>query len=126
MCVGGELMANQWRQEEQIHILNSVPSYRQKIHLKNNKEAKRLTLEVAYYIHQHYPSVQNRTVNAIYERLPYIDNLLGGVFEIHHYAKKDQHLYSTLLREDKSKEPNLCNTRHNYNGALKEYLQNKD
>jgi hypothetical protein len=119
-------MANHWRQEEQIHLLNSISSYRRKIYQKDIQEAKRLTLELAYYIHEHYPSIQNRTVNAIFERLPYLDNLLAGVFEKHHYANKDHHLYSTLLREDKSKEPNLCNTRHHYHGAMKEYLDSKN
>jgi hypothetical protein len=119
-------MAKHWSKEEQIHLLNLIPSYRQKTHQKDLKEAKRLTLEMAYYIHQHYPSLQNRTVNAIFERLPYLDNLLAGVFEEHHYAKKDRYLYSTLPRANNNKEPNLCNTRHPYNGALKEYLQNKN
>lgn len=118
-------MANHWSEEEQIHLLNSITSYRRNIYQKDIKEAKRQTLELANYIYQHYPSVQDRTVNGISQRLSYLDNLLAGVFEEHHYANKDRYLYSTLPREDNNKEPNLCNTRHNYNGAMKEYLKNK-
>jgi hypothetical protein len=118
-------MANHWSEEEQIHLLNSITSYRRKIHQKDITEAKRQTLELANYLHQHYPSVQGRTVNAISERLPYLDNLLAGVFEEHHYANKDRNLYSTNPRVNNCKKPNLCNARHQYNGAFKEYLQNK-
>lgn len=122
----GEIsMANHWSEEEQIHLLNSIAFYRRRIHGKEIKEAKRQTLELANHLHQHYPSVQSRTVNAISERLPYLDNLLAGVFEEYDYANKDRDLYSTLPRENHSKKPNLCNTRNHYNGAMKEYLQNK-
>lgn len=118
-------MTKHWSEEEQIHLLNSITSYRRKIYEKDITEAKRQTLELANYLHQHYPSVQGRTVNAISERLPYLDNLLAGVFEEYNYANKDRDLYSTLPRENNSKKPNLCNTRHHYNGAVKEYLQSK-
>jgi hypothetical protein len=119
-------MAKHWVEEEQIHLLNSITSYRQTIYQKDIKEAKRQTLGLAKYLHQQHPSIQNRVVNAIYERLPYLDNLLAGVFEENNYANKDKYLYSTLPRENNSKDPNLCNTRHDYKGAMKEYLENKN
>lgn len=112
-----------WREKEQIHLINAIPSYRRKIMNKDWTEAKRITLKLAEEIHQQVPDVQGRTVNAIYERLPYLENLLAGVFEEHHYAIKDQNHYSRIPRDNGSKEPNLCNTRHKYNGAMTEYLK---
>lgn len=112
-----------WSEKEQSHLLKAIPSYREKIKNKDLKEAKRLTLEIAEEIHQNVADIQNRTVNAIYERLPYLENLLAGVFDAQHYAIKDRSHYSSKPRENGSKEPNLCNTRHKYNGAMTEYLQ---
>jgi hypothetical protein len=117
-------MARHWVENEEIHLLNSIPSYRQKIEQKSLTEAKRITFELAKEIHQQFPILQGRTENAIYERLPYLENLLAGVFEAHHYAVKDRVLYSKLPRGSKNKEPNLCNTTHKYNGAMTEYLKN--
>lgn len=45
------------------------------------------------------------------ERLPYLDNLLDGVFEKKSYALKDEQLYGTQIRQVNSKLPNLCNMR---------------
>ncbi len=50
-------------------------------HHKEIKEATQLTFELANHIHQQHTILQNRTANAIYERLPYLDNLLAGVFK---------------------------------------------
>ena len=124
-------MPKHWTEEEQLHLLNEIPLYRkkitiplhrQKIEQKELKVDKCVTLEIANNIHQKCPTVKNRTVNSIYERLPYLENLLAGVFEKQHYAMKDRHLYATVPREHGSREPNLCNTRHKYNGAMTEYL----
>jgi hypothetical protein len=122
-------MAKHWSKEEQNPLLESIISYRELIkdvHDTDIKEAKRLTLDLAKQIHTKNSIVQNRTDNAIYERLPYLDNLLGGVFEKEHYAKKDQHLFATKPRANNQKEPNLCNTRHKYNGAMPAYLKLKN
>ncbi|QNF29645.1 hypothetical protein [Metabacillus elymi] len=116
-------MNKHWSNEEQIHLINAIPSYRQKFQYVDQKEAKRITLEISQFLYQHNPKLQTRIVNAIFERLPYLDNLLAGVFEKHNYAKKNRHLFSSLPRENKSKEQNLCNTRHQYNGAVKEHLK---
>lgn len=116
----------QWSKQEEVHLLNAIPSYRQRIKNTGLKEARQLTLELAEEIHKDYPEVKGRTVNAIYERLPYLDNLLAGVFKAYHYAKKDQYLYRTLLRIDGGREPNLCNMRHPYNGAMKEFRKKDD
>ena len=115
-------MSKRWAEQEQKHLLNVIPLYREKIKQKDLKEAKKITLEIADNISQTYQDVQGRTVNSIYERLPYLENLLAGVFKEEAYALKDQHLYSTLCREDGKLEPNLCNTRHKYNGYMTEYL----
>jgi ABC-type branched-subunit amino acid transport system ATPase component len=103
------------------HLLESIISYREKIQGKELKEAKRITFELAEQLHKNHAIVQSRTENAIFERLPYLDNLLAGVFEKNHYAKKDQILYATQPREKNDRGPNLCNTRHKYNGAMTEY-----
>ncbi|MFD0824342.1 hypothetical protein ACT8ZR_01555 [Neobacillus sp. M.A.Huq-85] len=116
-------MSKQWSEREQRHILDLIPLYRQTIEYKDLKESKRLTFELAEKIHQKFPDVQDLTVNAIYERLPYVENLLAGVFEAHHYAVKDRVHYSILPRNTGNKDPNLCNTRHKYNGAMTEYLK---
>lgn len=118
-------MSKHWSKEEQTPLLSVIPSYRLKIQQLEIKQAKHITLQMAHFIHREYPIVQERTVNAIYERLPYLENLLAGVFKDYHYAEKDRHLYSTLPREHNSQEPLLCNTRHKYNGAMTEYLNNK-
>jgi hypothetical protein len=119
-------LSMQWSKQEEVHLLNAIPSYRQRIKNIVLKEARRLTLELAEEIHKDYPEVQGRTVNAIYERLPYLDNLLAGVFEANHYAKKGQYLYGNLLRIDGGTEPNLCNMRHPYNGAMKDFRKKGD
>lgn len=121
----GITVGMQWKVKEQSHLLIAIPSYRQKIEGKSLKEQKKLTLELAEEIFDQVPDVQGRTVNAINERLPYLENLLAGVFEPHHYAIKDRLHYSTLPRENGNKEPNIYNQRHKYNGAMPEYLQNK-
>jgi hypothetical protein len=110
-----------WSKSEESHLLNVIPLYRQKIERKTLEEAKPITLALAEEI-QRIPDVNHRTVEAINQRLPYLENLLAGVFEKHHYANKDQHLYSTNPRGNNSKKPNRCNTRHSYNGAMKEHL----
>ncbi|MGP4080627.1 hypothetical protein ACTWQL_11965 [Pseudalkalibacillus sp. R45] len=63
-------MPSHWSEEEQIHLLNSVPTYR-KIIRKDSKEAKRLLEKLAHEIHQQNPILHKRTENAIMERLPY-------------------------------------------------------
>lgn len=78
-----------------------------------------MTAEEARKLRERCPVLEHRTVNAISERLPYMDNLLAGVFEKQHYAKKDQVYYGTVPRHDHSKKPNMCNTRHAYNGAIR-------
>lgn len=123
------LMAMPWRENEQIHLLNAIPLYRQRIvqkdmkNPKDLKEARRITLELAKEILSQNPDVNGRSDNAIYERLPYLENLLAGVFEKHHYATKDQSLYASNPRDNGDREPNLCNTRHKYKGAMTEYLK---
>jgi hypothetical protein len=116
-------MASYWTEQEQIHLVKAIPQYRQK--MKQSKIPERVTLEMAKLLHQTCPDLQARTVSAIQERLPYIENLLAGVFEKNDYAKKDQYLYATLPREYDGKNPNPCTTRHKYNGALSEYLKRK-
>ncbi|MFB3164544.1 hypothetical protein ABLO26_24595 [Neobacillus sp. 179-J 1A1 HS] len=115
-----------WSEKEQSHLLEAIPSYREKIKNKDITVAKRITLELAEEIHQSVPDVQGRTVNAINERLPYLENLLAGIFEAHHYAAKDRELYSTFRRENGSVDPNLCNTRHKYNGAMTEWRKKNE
>jgi hypothetical protein len=53
------------------------------------------------------------------ERLPYLDNLLAGVFKRRDHARKDQHLFEKVLRDGNDIKPYLCNTRHSYNGAIR-------
>jgi hypothetical protein len=114
-------MAMIWSSKEESHLLNVIPDYRQNLEGKSLRQARSLTLSLAEEIHQ-VPEVNHRSVEAINQRIPYLENLLAGAFEKHHYAKKDQHLYFTSPRDNNSKKPNLCNTRHPYNGALREYL----
>ncbi len=116
-------MALAWKQEEQVYILHSISLYRKEIDDKTNKDAIQITKKLAEEIHQKNPALEHRTINSIAERLPYLENLLAGVFEKEHYAKKDQHLYYTKPRENISRVPNLCNTRHAYHGAMTDYLK---
>lgn len=119
-------MSIHWSKEEDSILINTIHLYRTRIIKKDLKEAKQLTKEFALEIYQQNPSLQIRTINAISERLPYLDNLLAGVFEESHYAIKDRYLYSTSPREDNNRIPNLCNARHQYNGALEEFSKVKD
>ena len=113
---------NYWTKQEQDYLVKAIPLYRQK--LKQTKAPEKVTLELAKHLHQTYPELDRRTVSAIKERLPYIENLLAGVFERNDYAKKDQYLYATLPRESDVIKPNPCHTRHKYNGALAVYRKN--
>jgi hypothetical protein len=114
----GNIMANHWNKDE-VFILKSISDYRKIINNKEIKEARKITFEFARALLQNTPELQHRSQQAIFERLAYLDNLLAGVFEKHHYAKKDQALYLKEPRENGSKEPNFCNTRHSYNGAVR-------
>ena len=115
-------MASYWTKQEQDYLVKAIPLYRQK--LKQSKAPEKITLELAKHLHLNYPELGKRTVTAIKERLPYIENLLAGVFERNDYAKKDQYLYATLPRESDVIKPNPCHTRHKYNGALAVYRKN--
>jgi hypothetical protein len=114
-------MASYWTKDEQNHLVEAIPLYRQE--LMQSKAPEKVTLEIADHIYQTCPDLKERSVKAIHQRLPYLENLLAGVFEKNDYAKKDQYLYSRLPRDYGSKKPNLSNTRHKYNGALSEYLK---
>lgn len=116
-------MANYWTKQEESHLVKTIPLYRQK--LMHTKSIDTATLEVAEYIHRTIPELKHRSIESIGKRLPYLENLLAGVFEKKDYAKKDQYLYSSLPRDNDEKKPNPCRTRHKYNGALSEYLKQK-
>ena len=127
MYVEGDklIMSNQWSEIEQVPLIAHIVSYRQSITNKETKEAKEITLKEAIMIQETYSVVQQRTHIAIFERMCYLDNLLAGVFENMHYAKKDQYLYGVLPRENQDVTPNFINTRHSYNGAREQYWKNK-
>lgn len=112
-------MSLHWTEEEQNALLAVLPDYRIKIQDQQLVHQKKITRHFAGQLHQTTPLLQQRTVEAINQRLPYLDNLLAGVFEACHYAKKDQHHYAALPRENGSKKFNSCNKRHSYNGAVK-------
>lgn len=111
-------MPKAWK-EDQIYLIKAIPAYRTVIGGKDDKTAKKMTIEFAETLHHRTPELQHRSVAAITQRLPYLDNLLAGVWEVHNYAEKDWNLYFTKPRTSLSREPNLCNTRHSYNGALR-------
>ncbi|MEB1809575.1 MAG: hypothetical protein LPK26_20145 [Bacillaceae bacterium] len=111
-------MAKHWT-DDQEYLLKNIKRYRDLIKGKDEKEAKRLTIELAKEIHSQNVELSQRTVQSIVERLPYLDNLLAGVFDKENYAKKDQSLYAKIARDNNDTVPNLCNTRHSYNGAIR-------
>ena len=111
-------MAKAWSRAEEQHLLDVIPAYRKAIQNKETKDARIITKQVAEKLHKQHPILQGRTVTAIYERLPYLDNLLAGVFERTNYAIKDRQLYGTLPKE--KREPNMCNSRHAYAGAVRD------
>lgn len=109
-------MASYWTKQEQKHLVNVIPLYRQK--LMHSKSIENVTIEVAEHVQQSIPALKNKSISSIQKCLPYFDNLLAGVFEKFDYAKKDQYLYLSLPRDYGGYKPNLCKTRHKYNGAL--------
>lgn len=111
-------MAKQWK-DDQTFLLDAIPEYRLKIAGKPLKEARKITYRFAEHLHRNIPQVQHRSVESINQRLPYLDNLLAGVFDKENYAIKDGDLYATKPRDSGCREPNLCNTRHSYNGAIR-------
>ncbi|MBB6451602.1 hypothetical protein HNQ94_000023 [Salirhabdus euzebyi] len=111
-------MAKPWK-DDQEYLINSIVEYRNLINGKDVKEAKRMTKNFAEKLHKNNPELKHRTIQSIVERLPYLDNLLAGVFKKENYAKKDQNLYSKVPRENNDLTPNYCNTRHSYNGAIR-------
>ncbi|MBM7660396.1 hypothetical protein JOC85_001163 [Bacillus mesophilus] len=111
-------MALPWTTDQQ-YLLNVINLYREQMNGKDLKTQKRITKELAEQLHTSNQGLQHRTIQSINERLPYLENLLAGVFEIHNYAAKDQHLYSVKPRTIGDKTPNLCNTRHSFNGDLR-------
>ncbi|WP_209121158.1 hypothetical protein [Alkalihalobacillus sp. BA299] len=111
-------MAKHWTDDQEIFLKN-LDRYRNVLKGKDEKEAKRLTIELAKEIYSQNVELRHRTVQSIVERLPYLDNLLAGVFDKVNYAKKDQSMYAKIPRENNDTIPNLCNTRHSYNGAIR-------
>ncbi|MDI4643661.1 MULTISPECIES: hypothetical protein [Cohnella] len=110
-------MSRHWI-EDQKYLLAAIDKYRSQIEGENLIEQKKMTLRFAQNLHNETPELNHRTVHSINERLPYLDNLLAGVFEVHNYAAKDQHLYLTRPRMNGNRDFNACNTRHSYNGAV--------
>jgi hypothetical protein len=115
-------VSKRWMDEEQYYLIEALFEYRRKIKGCELNEARKLTRDFAVDLHQSTPVLQYRSLVAIEQRLPYLDNLLSGTFDKGDYANKDQHLFGTKPMKTGSKEPNLCNTRHPYKGALKKYL----
>jgi hypothetical protein len=115
-------MAKQWC-DDQAFLIEAIPDYRRLIENKELNDARRLTLKFAQELHYKTPELQHRSIEAIAQRMPYLDNLLAGVFTKQAYGIKDQILYNTQNRENNSVEPNVCNTRHSYNGVMKKYMQ---
>ncbi|WP_102345906.1 hypothetical protein [Bacillus sp. Marseille-P3661] len=111
-------MAKHWN-DDQIYLLEAIEEYRNVIEGKKLNAARRITKEFAEILHKNTPELQHRIVQSIVERLPYLDNLLAGVFNKENYAKKDQHIYAKAPRRDGSIEINYCNMRHSYNGAIR-------
>lgn len=117
-------MSKHWTREEESPLIECMPSYREKIRDKDIQQARRVTKQFSKHVRESNKILCSRSENAIYERLPYLDNLLAGVFEREDYAKKDRQHYGRLLKEDKI--PNICNTRHPYNGAMKKYMKDPE
>ncbi|QOY34235.1 hypothetical protein AWH56_016040 [Anaerobacillus isosaccharinicus] len=111
-------MPKHWK-EDQVYLLKAIPAYRTSIAGKSLEEAKQITKAFAEDLHRNNLDLQHRSLQSIIERLPYLDNLLAGVFEPKNYAKKDQLLYHSKPRKNDDRKPNLCNTRHSYNGAIR-------
>lgn len=116
-------MPRHWTSDEEFFLIDALPDYRKSIQSKSIQEQRQITKSLAEELYQGYAILALRSENAIFERLPYLDNLLAGVFEKEHYAVKDRELYGTQPREDSSREPNTVNKRHSYNGAMKDYLE---
>ncbi|WP_226675741.1 hypothetical protein [Rossellomorea aquimaris] len=114
-------MSKHWTMEEESPLIECMPSYRKKIRDKDLQQARKITKHFSKHVRESDKILSSRSENAIYERLPYLDNLLAGVFKREAYANKDRHRYGTSLREDR--KPNRCNARHPYNGAMKEYMR---
>lgn len=112
-------MAKHWRDDDQQYLLNVIGEYRNLLIGKDEREARSITSEFAKQLHSRTPELQHRTIQSIAERLPYLDNLLAGVFEKENYAIKDQSLYATIPRGNNDMTFNASNTRHSYNGAIR-------
>lgn len=111
-------MAEHWTDDQQ-YLLNAIEEYRNLLIDIEQKEARIKTNEFAKQLHRNTPELKHRTTQSIAERLPYLDNLLAGVFEKENYAIKDQSLYATIPRENNDITFNASNTRHSYNGAIR-------
>jgi hypothetical protein len=112
-------MPKHWTIKEEEALIECMSPYRGLIRNESTQQARKITKQFAVDLRESNKNISSRSVNAIYERLPYLDNLLAGVFERGDYAIKDRHRYGTSPKE--KRVPNICNARHPYNGAMKEY-----
>ncbi|KZE64092.1 hypothetical protein AWM68_13375 [Fictibacillus phosphorivorans] len=112
-------MSRPWTIEQQVYLIEAIPQYRSTIEGYESNIARKLTRSFSEKLYNNTPALRDRSIGAIEQRLPYLDNLLAGAFIKEAYAIKDQHLYQTKPRKDSSVVPNRCNTRHSYNGFLK-------
>ncbi|AEI43662.1 hypothetical protein [Paenibacillus mucilaginosus] len=113
-------MSKRWEQDQKV-LLDAIPRYRAEIRNLEAAEARKITRRLARELYGQTSELQarNKDENAVYERLPYLENLLAGALRKEDYAQKDGHLYGTLPREDGSRAFNPCNSRHSYNGAVR-------
>jgi hypothetical protein len=98
-------MSKPWLEDQQ-YLIKAIGDYRKVVHYEELKADRNATKAFAEGLYHSTSELQHRSLQAIIERLPYLDNLLDGIFEKHSYALKDQQLYGTKVREVNSTVPN--------------------
>jgi hypothetical protein len=71
-------VSKRWNEQEDRIILELLDDYRESIRDKSDKEIKEITWATAERVYNTYECLQECTVQAIYERISYIDDLLAS------------------------------------------------
>ncbi|RBW68035.1 hypothetical protein [Bacillus taeanensis] len=95
-------MAEEWSEEENKIFVNIIANYRTVIAGKDKETKEVLTWKVAKKLHRKYELLEKRNVQAVYEHLSYIDDLVAGVGMQQDYQQKEEQYFNMYPRKQTS------------------------
>lgn len=101
-----------WTDEENQVFLDVLPQYRRTLVGEDDEGATLVTTDFAKKLYSHHSILREyRTENAVFEHLPYMDDLLAGVGDPFWYAMKDARYFGKSPRDGGNTEMNKTKRR---------------